>query len=451
MIQPQSDRRMCVAGAEGKGYRVLVRLGGMFSANREHGIRFLYLTAGSVLQMGALSFVVYPYLSRRMSVDMFADLLLLMTTMNFYITVFGPPVTMAFYRRFGELGEEGRAVYTGALLKLMAGGLILLVLLHLPFYDVVARAWMLSLGRTDFLYALMYMVVLSLDAFLLSRAHFDFGFRLGFTSRAIFFLGSLLIIPIFLFFPENWMLSFSVAPLMSILFLMICLVREGKLRLTGRLPKQDCTRLGLDYLVLFFTGISSQLLMYSDRWILATFNVPKAQIAYYIIAVQASLLVSFPVDRMGELMMPYLGHMKDMDSLTRSQARKSLFALGVGLVYLVTIGVVIGYLFFKLYNPNFLEQGWQYFVIMLGGACLFTVYTFSRAYLFRFFPGPYLYGPFLLAAAVQIGATVLFLSAQRDAIGSAYGRLLGFMVISVLYFIVCQVRIFKIVLSPSHE
>lgn len=428
--------------------RMPTRFRDILAQNKIHCIRFLYLTMGSVLQLGALNFVVYPYLSRRLALNTFADLLLLMTTMNFYVTILGPPVTMTFYRRFIDMSEEESADYTGALLKIMAGALTLLIFLHLPLYDFLARIWKLSMGKSDFLYALLYMFFLSIDAFLIARTHFEFGFQTGFISRAIFFFGTLLIIPCSLFFPENWMFSFIAAPFMSSVFLTIRLVQEGRLHLAGKLSKVDLPRFGWDYTGFFLAGIGSQLLMYSDRWIVAAYNVPKAQLAYYIIAVQASLLVSFPVDRMSELMMPYIGHLKSMDSLTINQARKSVLSMGIGLVYLGTFGIAIGYLFFKLYQPSFLEYGWRYFIIMLGGVCLFTIYTYSRAYLVLFFPSSYLIGPFLLGTAVQIGTTMLFLSRQHDVIGAAYGRFLGFFIIASLYFFVCQVRIFKIALSP---
>jgi len=384
-----------------------------------------------------------------MEVASFAELLLIMTSMNFYVTIFGPSLAMALYRHLGEMGTELRAVYTGALFKIMLIGLVIIAILHLPLYGVLTHYWNLSLKEMDYLYALVYMICLSLDTFLLSRAHFDYHFRLGFISRFVYFVGTLLIIPFFLVWHNNWMLAFIIAPLMSVSFLSVSLVRSGMMRLRSHVPWRDVSRFGREAMMFILTGIISQFLMYSDRWILAAYNVPKPELAYYIIAVQAGLLVSFPVDRMSELMMPYIGHLSDMNSLTKKQATKSLLSLALGLIYMATFGLVIGYLFFKLYHPDFMANGWRYFLIILAGTCFFSIYTFSRAYVFRFFSAPFLYGPFLIGTIVQIGGMVVFLSIERDAVGAAYGRFLGFLTIGIIYMAACQTKIVEIALSRT--
>jgi O-antigen/teichoic acid export membrane protein len=423
---------------------------GILSQNKGHIIRFIYLTGGTVLQIAVLNFVIYPYLSRQITDSKFGELLLLMTTINFYITTLGAPAIMAFYRQFRNIPPDETSQFFGTLLQGVMIGMVALGGMNVLLYDIIAAYWQLTFTQTDFFYLLCYMGMFVIDMLLLARTQYDYNFTAGFYSRVIFFFCSFIVIPVYTYYPENWLFSFAFAPAASSLTLYIILLRKGQISFTWANLNKYLPELSKNYLFFLLTCISSQLMIYCDRWLLASYNIPKAEIAYFTIAVQACSLIVFPVDRVSDLMMPSVTNISEFNSISRTQARKSLLALAASMIYVVTFGLVIGLLFFKLYKPTYYEQGWKYFIILLIGTFFYAIQSFSRSFLIRFFPIRYMLVPQTIATLLQIGVTILLFTISGDPISAAIGRVIGFSLIALVYYRLCQSRIMKIAFAKIH-
>ena len=412
--------------------------------NKLHLIRLFYLFTGAIFQIGLLNLVIFPYLSRNLPAGQFGEFLLLISTINFYSTVFAPPAIMVLYRHFAEIPDSARARYFGGLLRSLAGVLGCIIAVNVFCYDSIARYWNLSYTKMDFFYLLSYMFFYSSDSLLLARVHYDLNFKIGLYSRVVFAFSCLLIIPVYNASPKQWLFSLTFAPAMSCMILLLNLISKKdisfrKLSLSGKI----LPRMGKDYIYFFFAGLSSQVLMYSDRWIIASFGIAKEAMAYYLVAVQASLLIVFPVERLGELITPSVANLKSWDQLTRTQARKSLVLMAGSMAYILSLGFIFGYIFLKLYHPLYREYGWAYFTILQFGMGLFTTYIFSRPYLMKFYSPLYLLLPFVVSVILQTITSAFLVSMLHDVIGAAIGRFIGFLALSMVYFFTCQIFLIR--------
>lgn len=369
---------------------------------------------------------------------------MVMTLINFFITAFGAPITMAFYRHFRSMDKTGVSETTGSVFSIIAFGSCFGILVNMVFYDSIAHAWRLTMHARDYFFFLCYMLFFILDSFLLARIQLDFEFRKGFITRVIFFMASLLVIPAFKYYNAIWMMSFILAPGLSTATLLYFLLHDGKISLRQGISFRRDKHLFSTYAVFLLSTISSQLLIYCDRWILAFFNISKSDIAYYTIAVQACTLILYPVDRIGELMMPTVSNLESMEQISKQQARKSLFALLGSIVYISTAGILIGHLFFKLYNPIYLEQGWNFFIVLIIGVMFYPLYIFSRAFLISHFPASSILKVNILAVITQVVVSTVLMFYLYNARGVAIGKTISFIVMAAVSINLCQYRLIKL-------
>ena len=412
-------------------------------SNKRHLSRFAMLSFGAVLQVGVLNFIVYPYLSRRMDAAALGEVLLALTLINLYITTFTPPLVMTMRREFANFPGEASAVFSGALLKILAALALGLLLLNALFYKNLAVFWQLSLGQAEFFWLLIYMAFYMADSLLLARTYVEFDFRTGLQSRVAFFLGTLLILPAYNYFPAHWLAAFFLAPLASSGLLLYNLRKQGKITLGGSTAAVFTASMRRDWLFFLSSCAVSQIMVYSDRLLIASFNVSKAEIAYFIIAVQAGTLVMFPVEQLGEQVSQHVANWESLDKVSPAQARKTLLAMFGAAVYVITFGLAIGYLFFRLYKPAYIQHGWHYFLIILSGLAVYCAYVFSKSYLVKFFPASKMLLTLSVGYLLQLGTTFILMSSNNDAAGAAWGRLAGSIAVAIICFFLCQRMIIK--------
>jgi len=417
--------------------------------NKKHLIHFFYLTSGTILQIIVLNFIVYPFLSRRLSEQAFGEFLLIMTIINFYITTFGSALTMAFYREFKDIPENMRPSIMGNTFNTILIGFGLLIIANILGYGFFTTFWRLSFHKLSYFYLLCYALFFIIDSLLLARVYFDFNFRIGFYSRIVFFTASLFLIPAFIFFPNQWIAYFMLAPATSSIMLLLCLKYEGKITLKT-LNLNSYTRKNISsYFSFLLSCLISQTLVFSDRWVVAFLDIPKSEIAYLTIAIQACSLIVFPVERLADLMLPSTANIEHFRDITKLKAKKSFIAVCGSILYVLLFGMLIGFIFFKLYKPSYIEYGWKYFNLLLIGVSFIPFQILSRAYIVRFFPISYTIIPQLIGASLQITLIIMLLPLFSGATGAAVGRSITGIFIALIYFYICQLPIFRVAFRKS--
>ena len=309
---------------------------------------------------------------------------------------------------------------------------------------MIASFWNLSFSRAEFTCLLLFMLLSVVDSFLLARVHFDYNFKKGFYSRVWFFAASLFIIPAFIFFQKYWLISFVIPPLLSGLVLFAGLKINNKIAFTGRIHKQYMQPMFKYYLYFFITCLGSQFLIYCDRWFIASFNIAKIEIVYFTIAVQACTLIMFPIEMVGNLMMPSVANKKSLEMITPLQARKAFLAMAGSVILTIPFGIVVGLVFFRLYKPAYFEHIWRYFIVILAATALYPIQTFSRPYLIKFFKAHYIIVSQFVAVVLQITVSMVLLAKYNNAMGAAIGRAVGIAAVSFIFYFICQTHIFKI-------
>lgn len=388
--------------------------------------------------------MVYPFLSKVLSSARLGELLLTMTTMNFYVTVFAPPMVMLLYRHFSEVNEESKAEFTGWLLKALLLGICLLASVNIVGFKALGPLCNLAITTGEFSWLLVYMGALGVDTFLLARVHFDFMFGKGLLSRLACFVGYMTIIPMFFMFPQGFFFSLVLGPVMGCSVLLYVLIREEKLSFKEGILGDKWLVVKRDLGWFFLSCLCSQLFVYSDRWLLASFHVTKAKIAYYIIAAQACSLILFPTEKVAELIMPSIGNLKTMRQLTKSQTKKLLGALAGTMAYIGSLGLALGYFFLGLYEESYMENGWPVFLVLMAGNFFYVGFIYSRGFLIKFYPPHFLMISFLVATVGQVGMTVLVLLSGGGLLSAALGRVFGLVAVAAIGIGWCQWPLMKI-------
>jgi O-antigen/teichoic acid export membrane protein len=152
----------------------------------------------------------------------------------------------------------------------------------------------------------------------------------------------------------------------------------------------------------------------------------------------------FPIEMVGNLMMPSVANKKSLEMITPLQARKAFLAMAGSVILTIPFGIVVGLVFFRLYKPAYFEHIWRYFIVILAATALYPIQTFSRPYLIKFFKAHYIIVSQFVAVVLQITVSMVLLAKYNNAMGAAIGRAVGIAAVSFIFYFICQTHIFKI-------
>lgn len=374
------------------------------------------------------------------------EIFLVLTVTNFFVSTIGPPISMYLYRHYNNVDLAGLPEFFGRILFWLTVFCTIFVMSSSIIFHRVGSYWQLTYVAASYSHFLVYMYFLILDSVLVAICYLKLDFRSVLTSRFLFFVGSLTIIPCSFSGSPHWMLSFAVGPLLGSFFLMVRMLKGREIvfhRLAATTPRRGAWR---DLGGMFVACLSSQVFVYADRWVLASYKIAKEEIAFFTIAVQACTLLMFPIEKLSEMTMPYISMIASRGDFSRKHLAIFVFLSVISMAYVVTFGLLIGYCYIRLFKSAYFAGTWKYFIIFLFGYCFYPMYLFCRGIAIRFFSTSVLVFPYVSVSVFYVLGSTIVMRLFWFPEGIAYIKSLCLALLAGIYVV-----IFYPLISESRE
>ena len=408
-------------------------------------LRNIFLTGvGAAALQGTLAVVIYPYLSRHLGSREFGYFMLVLSVTNFVIPVFTNAVINSMLR--GHKSVEALRLpgfWLTGLTVVAASGVFIATILALIAKPLAVRwevpvlaIWLPAMAPSAALTMIYYLLRGQLIA------------DLSFGRRALYdgvYCAGLMTVPIGCslgILGQWWPLLFSVAPLLAGGSLFLRQLSRRALRLTG-VDKKAVRQIVSPSTIYFFALIAAWMLRMADRWFLGETGIDGTSIAHYTVAVQAAMLILFPMEQVAGVLTSMFSNVHKLEDISRRQLRRYFASLAAAVAALAIFGPLFGYAYIRLlFGKAYLELGFPVFLVTLTGMAVYLFQMFGRGIILRF-RHPW------TATAVETGAAVAglgmmwLLVGALGPFGAAIGRSIGFAIIGVAYFALCQAGLFR--------
>jgi O-antigen/teichoic acid export membrane protein len=396
---------------------------------------FGYLSAASILRQGVLALVLFPVIAAKAGDARFGSFMIAMSFSSFVMPILTGGITAAIYRTYRSRGALSEDEFWGGAAALALAINCSTVLLFILTAVFMKGIWNLPTLVGD---------TIALGPYLLLYSQFDVPrvrALLSLDSRTVFFadlwfaLGSLAVIPLLQATGAAspvWVLAFAAGPAVGLAYL---LLRVPALRFFPRwsftVPHLMGAAVGAFTLANFGTFLTRS----ADRWVLASSQVPVAKIGYYVVAVQASMLLLFPVEQAASGLFPIIANVPSLAGFERRQRLLLGGLTAAAAIGVLIAGLPIGWLYFKLlYSDMYRLQGWPVFKALLPGVALFAISIVTRTVLLRFA------SPRAVVMLDWLGAVLLIVVGSlviggNGLVAMAWARTTAFAVLAVGYAI----------------
>lgn len=415
-----------------------------------YGLNYCIITANSIIQVAAFAFVLFPLLSQRLGASGFGSLMLIFSIINFCLPVFNGSLTTAFFRFSKNYEGKQKNVYRSTLFwssTFLTSAIVALICAVIPFIESQWNDQRVTYWLPFFLiYYFFFSVNELFSAFLIMEQ----DYKSLLVGKILYFLTLVMSVPVYDYFVNSpwWIIVVGAGPLSSFLFLLTKSIRKGYFTLKW-MDLQICKILYPIVLIYIIGHSGAWILSMGDRWLLGSYNVGMDQIAYFTVAVQASLLSIFPVEMISNLIMPFVCNFHDFKDVDKAFARKSFILMAVSVIFVATIGLFAGYLYMRIfYDFNYFLNSWSWFLVMMIGVCFYPFLVFSRPYLTRFYSPWMVFMTEMLSGVIGIG-TMIYLFPKCGIMGIAIGRSAGSIVKSGIYLFTVQMPLFIAIRGDS--
>lgn len=368
--------------------------------------------------------------------------MIVLSMVSFVNVVLGGSMSMAIYRRQGDISPEDKPSFFGSVIKLSllvtTAIAIILILLKEPLF----RRWEISFSLQWFLPLLVYTIFMVIHAILYAIISIDLRFSFLMICSGIYLIFFPMVIVCYLLIPNGlWTIGFIFAPAVVTVFMFNSLMKEKKIDFHSKLNWDFLRDFSGVSLMFFITAILANLLVYGDRWLLAEYGIPKSDIAIYCVAVQACLLTIAIIQQIARVFTPIISNIKSYQHITHSQARKILAVTFLSVLFVAVLGSVGGFLYIRVFfGKTYWLQCKILFIIIFAGMALYPLQIFSRALIIRF-------RSLWLNSLIYIIACIILLLTVRLLVGPfgikafAFGRQFTYIWIAIASFVFAQRRL----------
>jgi len=403
---------------------------------RQHFGIVAYSTAGSLIQASLLPLIILPFLAHQLSHHDFGQLTVLLSLVNYVITVVGANLTLNVYRRQKNYSGPEKARFFGRLFWLCTiiafGALLLLI----GAYDEISARWKLQMTFLQALPFFIFMAGMTVSSMAAAFLSSKLLFKSLFQARLALFIGSFATIATYYLWTDSfWSAGFAVGPIVFLIALLVVIRRLDMVRFDARPNFGFVGSISRDTALFTLAGVALNFVVYGDRWLMAESDIPYETVAAYSIAVQANMLTIFATEQFSGLFIPLISNLRSATDMTPALVKKLFLVLLMLILGMPIAGSVVGPLYVKLlYGNEYWQEVKVIFFVILAGVSLYPIQMLARGFLIRLHPITLNLSINALAVVVMIVAIYL-LKDTLGVMGFAIARALAIGTTGVGFFI----------------
>jgi O-antigen/teichoic acid export membrane protein len=443
-----SKRFLC---AKSKLFYVWSEIIGQKNSITQYSKQIAQLTIANIGERGIFVFFIMPGMAKLLGARSFGSLMLVFSVTSFILPVATGGLTQTIYRLHKNIPDLEKNNYWGTIFFVILIGYPIISFSLVPLSALLTNLWQAPLvGKwlpllTPYLY---FYLVFSITRLI---CYVNLQFKELMYVNLVNAMVVALAVPLQWYFSGNaWVIAFNCGPLVGLICLISKLLiseqisfRKLKFSLLVDMIKPTLVfSLGIIPLWLFRIG---------DKWILGFDNLSTEVVAFYAVAIQASLIVAYPIERFNGLLVAKFSNIVSLQSITIQQINKFLKITFIALVWVLFVGPIFGFVYIRIFfSQEYWTNGHLIFFILMIGIVFYTISQLSQGFILKF-ASIYIITGIQIFQGLSTFLLMFIISRYFGILGLAGSKTFGYIIPSLIYLKLCYIPLLKLKKIDSQQ